>query len=98
MEYKVEFFHGAETDLTDITNWYAQFNAELVDDFLNRLDAALETIRANPLRFQKIYKNYRKLNLSRFPYKLIYRIEDQTIVVIAISNHKRDQGYWKRRK
>ena len=98
MAYNIEFLPGAETDLDEIVDWYKQLNSKLADDFLLKLDEALFTLQANPKHFQKIFKTYRKLNLRRFPFKVIYRIEKQDIIVVAIAHHKRRVRYWRGRE
>jgi plasmid stabilization system protein ParE len=98
MAYNIEFLPGAETDLDEVIDWYQQINAPLASDFFIKLDEALLTIRVNPQQFQKVYKTYRKFNLKRFPYKVIYRVEKQSIIVVAIAHHKRKIRYWKGRE
>lgn len=36
----------------------------------------------------------RKLALQGFPYDLIYRIESNTVIILAVSSHSRQSGYW----
>ncbi|WP_239190188.1 type II toxin-antitoxin system RelE/ParE family toxin [Candidatus Nitrotoga sp. HW29] len=38
--------------------------------------------------------NTRSLPLHGFPYSLIYRLQDNTVCVIAIAHHSRRPGYW----
>jgi len=95
MAYTVDFTVAAEADLDKIIEWYNQFDVALANDFLKRMNTVIQDIAKNPLLTQKIYKSYRKSNISRFPYKLIYRVEKQAIIIIAITHHKRN-AYWKK--
>jgi plasmid stabilization system protein ParE len=97
MAYSIDFLPAAEIDLDNTTDWYTRFNKELANDFLNKVNIAIQTILSNPKQFQKIYKTYRKVNLARFPYKIIYKIEMQSIIIVAVSHHKRSQAHWKKR-
>jgi toxin ParE1/3/4 len=36
----------------------------------------------------------RRFNLRGFSYHLIYRIEEDAIVIYAVAHHKRRPGYW----
>lgn len=40
----------------------------------------------------------RKLALQGFPYDLIYRIETNTVIVLAVSSHSRRPGFWAGRR
>jgi hypothetical protein len=35
--------------------------------------------------------------LSRFPYRVIYRVRDEDIYIVAIAHTSRRPGYWKDR-
>ncbi len=39
---------------------------------MRSLDAALQFVERNPLAFQTIYKNTRRVLLRKFPYALFY--------------------------
>ena len=98
MGYSVLFLPEAEIDLDEVMGWYKQFDSRLTNDFLIKLDSAIQEIQNHPFHFQKIFKNYRKLNLTRFPFKIIYRVEKQSIIVVAIGHHKRRANYWRTRE
>jgi hypothetical protein len=36
----------------------------------------------------------RRFNLRGFSYHLIYRIEENAMVIYAVAHHKRRPGYW----
>jgi mRNA-degrading endonuclease RelE of RelBE toxin-antitoxin system len=38
--------------------------------------------------------NARRMNLRRFPYHLIYCIEDENLVIYAVSHHQRPPDFW----
>jgi len=40
----------------------------------------------------------RRLLLRRFPYSLIYRLNEGTIQVLAIAHQRRRPGYWRKRQ
>jgi toxin ParE1/3/4 len=39
----------------------------------------------------------RQLNVRRFPYKVVYRVREDHIYVIAIAHARRRPGYWRGR-
>lgn len=42
--------------------------------------------------------NTRLLPLHKFPYSLIYRLQDDAVRIIAIAHHSRRPGYWVKRR
>ena len=39
----------------------------------------------------------RRVLFHRFPFELIYRVEADAVVVIAVAHQRRRPGYWKSR-
>lgn len=98
MAYKIELLPEAETDIDDIYSWYNTINPKLAKRFLESTEEVLSLIQSHPLLFQKIKRNYRKSNLKTFPYKIVYRIKENIVVVIAVVHHKRHPGLLTKRR
>ena len=65
----------------------------------NEVDRLLESIRRNPRQFKIRYKKH-KLRwglLNRFPYKIVYLLQEDTVHVIAVTHAARHHSAWKRR-
>jgi mRNA-degrading endonuclease RelE of RelBE toxin-antitoxin system len=97
MAYKIILLEEARIEIVEAALFYKRFSRELSDDLLSKFYDALGRISENPELFQVIRKGHRKANLERFPYKVIFRIENNTIAVVAFAHHKRNPGYWKNR-
>ena len=72
-------------------------NEPLRAEFLRDVENALSTIQANPLQYQIIYRNIRRVVLRRFPYGLMYIVSDRDIVVLACMHGRRNPVRWQRR-
>ena len=72
---------------------HAGFGEELVIDF-NR---AIRNISTFPNAWVPMRHGLKAYFCDRFPYKIIYRIEDAAIIVLALSHHHRKPDYWKDR-
>ena len=59
---------------------------------------ALQTIVKRPLAFQIIKSKYRKYNIARFPYSIVFKIVKDRITIVAFAHQKRKPNYWKKRK
>lgn len=60
-------------------------STRLLDDWDETLDAIIKT----PLGFQKKFKDFRCIQLARFPYVIVYKVEAITIIVYQFINARR---------
>ena len=65
--------------------------------FLLALDETIEAISTQPLRFAVVDKDRRRAGLRRFPYGIIFLVEESRIVVIACFHGKRHPSHWQQR-
>lgn len=98
MEFRITVLKAALIDLDDAVEWYSKIQPELGKDLVLKFKEALTEIEQKPLLSQELNENFRKINLKRFPYKLVFKIIEQEIIIIAVAHHKRKPGYWKKRK
>jgi toxin ParE1/3/4 len=97
MAYNLVLSFAAENDLEKIIKWYGKENTDLIKKFVKEFEEKLQIIILNPFLFQEFYKDYRKANTGKFPYKMVYRISNESIVIIAIVHNKRHSKVWKKR-
>jgi hypothetical protein len=69
-------------------------NGNLGRGFLDELDRGVRLIKSHPLASTEIDSGIRRCLLHRFPYALIYGIDGDTIVVIAVAHLHRTPRYW----
>ncbi len=98
MIYSLVISLPAETDIEEIIEWYGKENKDLSREFVEILEQTLEQVISNPFLFQQVFKDYRKVDTAKFPYKIIYRISENKIIVLAVIHHKRNPEVWKNRK
>jgi ParE toxin of type II toxin-antitoxin system, parDE len=77
--------------------WYERRQEGLGDRFLDEISASLQDIVAFPSAFSPIDLTYRRKLLNVFPFAIVYRVDGDTVTVLAIANFKRRPGYWRRR-
>jgi hypothetical protein len=97
MVYNITILDEAQIELEEAALFYKQTSTELSGDLLNKFYEALSKVIENPQSFQIIRKNYRKINLQRFPYKIIFRIKKEDVSIVAFSHQKRRPYYWRDR-
>ena len=97
MKYELIIRSCAENDIAEAVRWYEKKVNGLGENFLLSLDAALRTITRNPEAFPKVYKGFRRILLSRYPYSIFYIINRNKIIVIAVFHEKRNPEIWQKR-
>jgi plasmid stabilization system protein ParE len=91
---KVRFLTVAQRELDDAVVWYNEQAAGLGQDFLDELDRAVRRAVAFPLASPEVEPGIRRCLLARFPYGLMYGVDEDTIVVIAVAHLHREPRYW----
>ncbi|RFC32913.1 MAG: ParE toxin of type II toxin-antitoxin system, parDE [Candidatus Nitrotoga sp. SPKER] len=62
--------------------------------FVEEAQAAAKTVANNPLAWQMERGDIRRFFMNHFPYKLLYAIEDERVIVIAVAHQHRNPDYW----
>ncbi|MDD2597683.1 MAG: type II toxin-antitoxin system RelE/ParE family toxin [Kiritimatiellae bacterium] len=91
---EANFLEEADQEMSLAFQWYENQVVGLGYAFLNAVDAAIAVIKTFPFAFECVRGNLRKSLLRRFPYGLIYGIDDGTIIIVAVAHSKMLPGYW----
>lgn len=97
VKYSVIVRPEAEEDLKEVFTWYEDNRIGLGYDFLLQVDAGINFLRKNPEIHPIEYKGTRKHIVKRFPYKIIYSVEGEKIIVLAVLHGKRSTAILKKR-
>lgn len=97
MKYNLIIRPEAEEDLVAAFSWYEDKRQGLGYDFLLQVEAGLKYVERLPKTHPASYKETRKHLIKRFPYKIIYIINRETVVVLAILHGKRSFELLKKR-
>lgn len=88
----------AEEDISQAATWYEYQRKGLAADFGLALEAELLSIVRSPFHYSEQRYGYRRGILNRFPYGVIYRIDGNQIIVIAVWHFSRKPWAWRKRK
>lgn len=94
MSFSLLFTTEAKLDVQDAWLWYEKQRAGLGDEFILSLEATLSEIERTPLIYQIQFKDIRIALLKRFPYKAVFTVEKEQIIIIGVLNSKRDPTVW----
>jgi toxin ParE1/3/4 len=90
------FSESAYKDLEDSELHYNNERFGLGEEFLDEVYSAILHICDDPSIWQNVYRNIQRYSLKRFPFKIIFRVEDEIIQIVAINHNKRHPKYWKK--
>jgi plasmid stabilization system protein ParE len=94
---EIALLAGARDDLYESYNWYESKELGLGDRFLNYVQDGFLLIRQHPEIFPVLTSNFRRALISKFPFEIIYKIEERRVVVYAVFNCSQDPQKWKSR-
>jgi len=98
MKFEIFFRKEAQIDLDEIFAWYEEQQQGLGIKFIDTVDKMLSKISSNP-HFAFCIEEARSASLSRFPYDIIYLIDDYKLQVrvLAIIHQRRDPEWFRQR-
>ena len=84
----------AVLELDDAAEYYNQESPGLGDKFKNEIKKSLERISNYPTSWSVERGDIRKYLVHKFPYKIMYSIEEDHLFIIAIAHQHRKPDYW----
>ncbi|MEZ4296855.1 MAG: type II toxin-antitoxin system RelE/ParE family toxin [Polyangiaceae bacterium] len=96
MRYQVRLRKAAETEIAEAAVFYEERRPGLGEGFVHQVERGLAELAERPEAWPQWHpkRPYRKLLLDRFPFALFYRVDGDTVTVIAVAHAKRRPGYF----
>ena len=99
MKYNLVVRPEVDLHLLSVEMWYDEQRAGLGREFLQAVQAPMAKLPENPLLYH--VRHRRKLvrwaYSRRFPFRIIFRVIDDTVVILAILHAARHDRHWQRR-
>ena len=89
----IRFLDVAQRELDDTFEWYCERGEEVGRHFLDELDRAIRRIRLFALASTEVAPGIRRCLMARFPYGVMYGIDEDSIIVIAVAHLHRKPRY-----
>jgi plasmid stabilization system protein ParE len=90
----VRFHPAALQDAHEATAWYAERSVRAAIRFMDELDRLIERIAVSPDLFPAFDADLRRAIFRRFPFYIVYRAYDTSVVVLAVAHGKRRPRFW----
>ena len=94
---QLRFFEEADQEVEEHRAWYRERNESAEAGFLGEVDHAIEQVIAAPHQWPRFLSGTRRYVFPKYPFSLIYIVENDTINVVAIAHESRKPGYWRKR-
>lgn len=88
----------AEADLVDAKAWYDDRRLGLGDDFVYSVEKVFDRLTQTPELYAKVFGDLRLALVRRFPYAVIYRVDEDQVTVLAVYHTHRDPRGWQERE
>jgi toxin ParE1/3/4 len=95
---KYVFHPQALAEYAEAVQYYAEQRVEVSQAFINAVEDAVYRIRESPTRWSVIDEDVQRCLTRKFPYGILYTIEEDYVLILAVMHCSREPGYWKNRR
>ncbi len=95
MRYR--FHPEALDEYQEATRYYVERDPALALRFVEAVEDAIRRIVETPQRWRVLEDDVRRCLTHVFPYGVLYTVEPDFILIVAVMHGSREPGYWKRR-
>lgn len=95
---RLEFNPSVAKDISAAAAWYREVGEQLERDYLLDLKAAFSMIAETPTRFHFDPTGWRRFNLKRFPYHVLFKEKGELVRVMAVRHDRQSPDYGTHRK
>ena len=91
---KIEFLPEAKAELDEAVQYYELQVKGLGTTFKSVAKSTIKRVATFPTAWSIVRPNIRRCIMHKFPYNVLYSIENNCILIIAIAHHHRYPNYW----
>jgi len=84
MNFSLVYIPDVAIDIKDAFNWYQKVSTGLGHEFLRMFFANTSDLQWNPEINRKMFEDFRRRLMNRFPYVVYYRIENSQIIIYGV--------------
>ena len=94
---RYDFHPEALEEYREAALWYGSREPPVSHQFVTAVEQAIDRIIESPKRWRVIDEDIRRCLTRIFPYAILYTIEEDFILIVAVMHCSRKPGYWKSR-
>ena len=81
-----------------IDYYHFQASTAVATDFRDEVERAINLLCKHTKLGMQVRHSARRLILTGYPFDLVYREEQDSIIIIALAHQRRRPGYWTNRR
>jgi len=92
MTYTHIFEPNAAKEYEEALTWYEERSILAADNFIIAVQQGIKQACADPFRYRNPYNNLREITLRKYPFNLIYYVNEikMEVVIVSVFHHKRN--------
>lgn len=94
---RYEFHPEALAEYEAAVLYYAERDPAVGRRFVAAVEDAIDRLLEAPTRWRVLDEDVRRCLARVFPYGVLYTIEPEFVLIVAVMHCSREPGYWKRR-
>ncbi|HKY09023.1 MAG TPA: type II toxin-antitoxin system RelE/ParE family toxin [Candidatus Binatia bacterium] len=94
---RYEFHPEALEEYEEAALYYSEHDFGLGLRFIEAVEQTIQRILQAPNRWRVIDEDVRRCLTRIFPYGVLYTVEPDFVLIIAVMHCSREPGYWKQR-
>jgi len=94
---KYSFHPEALAEYEEAARYYAERSPTIANRFVQAVEDSIDRILQSPTRWRIIEDDIRRCLTRVFPYGVLYTVEPDYVLIVAVMHCSREPGYWKGR-
>jgi toxin ParE1/3/4 len=91
------FHPEAAAEYRAATQYYTDIRFELGGRFVAEIESAITRMLDGPERWPVLERDVHRCLAKTFPYGILYTVEADFILIVAVMHLNREPGYWRSR-
>ena len=94
---RYDFHPAARPEYRDAAAFYEACRPGLGATFTVEVESTIERVMEAPDRWRVVEQDVRRCLTHVFPYAVLYSVEPDFVLIIAVAHGSREPGYWRSR-
>jgi len=90
-----EFLPEADQEFREAARYYDEEAPGVGMSFIAEVHRSISFVAQNPCAAAVVGSGIRRKVLDHFPYNVLYAVEGELIVIVAVAHQKRRPRYWR---
>jgi plasmid stabilization system protein ParE len=93
----VSYLDAADSEFDEAITYYNAQRTGLGFEFADEVKEAVERIKNYPDAWTLLSERVRRCQVHRFPYRIIYQVRSDLLIIVAVQHHRRKPENWRTR-